>query len=658
MAKIDKKVGELERLGPEKREVLVLGVEALGFDELPLEKKVLAYYLYRAAIAGDSIMYMQSHRDALEIKQLLEAVVTHSNGLPDRVRTAIHNHLKLIWIHHGQYHHYNHTKFVPIDLTIDDLREAVRIAVNNGAAIKTRPGENVTEKLDRLERSIFDSDFEPIQTNQSEGEDIVATSAVNFWDPDVTNADLEKLPPEWRSKLNVRFSKKDGKIIPEEYRIGGLYGRELETVSHFLRLALPYTESPEQKAAIESLLEYYLTGDENLFREHSIHWLKSDTEIDFLNGFIEQYKDPRGIIGNFEANVSFVSESTLLNRLAENAQYFEKRMPWPDRYKRERIPKPVANVVNVIIETGDAGPVSPAAYNLPNYNDIRRDYGSKNVVLLNIENTRSQKIFEQSVNEFFLPEYRENVLRYGNTTARPLEVYMHEIIGHGSGRPDPSIKSDPRTVLGRAYSALEECRADLVALYHISDPKLAESGAFKKAEQRNVVETLYITYLQGWLSRYDRLQDLEVREAHNIGSQVILMYLVENGGDPNKDYGVDVIEKDGDYFIKIRDFEKAREGCGHLLGTLQVIKSTGDQEAAYRLFDRFGTKVNPKWKSNITARKEKLNLPKMKAFVFPHLKPVIENGEIADVEIHHDENLTAQMLRFSRLQHETDIEAD
>ncbi len=658
MEKEQKMTGELERLGPGGRDVLVLGAEAPGFEALPVEKKILAYYLYRAAIAGDTIMYMQTHRDALEIKTLFEALYTHSEGLDPAIKAAIHEYIKLIWIHHGQYHHYNHMKIVPRGFTMKELRTAVSVALENGAEIETRAGETVDAKLKRLERSIFDPLFEKFQANQSAGEDIIATSAVNFWDPGVTITDLESLQPYWKSKINVRFAKRDGEIIPEVYRIGGLYSRELETVSHFLRLALPYAEAPEQRSAIESLLEYYRTGDEELFRQHSIFWLKADTQIDFLNGFIEQYMDPRGIIANFEGNVSFVAESGLLNRFAENAHYFEERMPWPDRYKRKNFPKPVANVVNVLVETGDGGPVSPAAYNLPNYNDLRRDFGSKNVILLNIENTRSQKIFEKTVRAFYLPEYQENVLRYSHTKARPLEVYMHEIIGHGSGQPDPSLDADPRTALGDTYSALEECRADLAALYHVSDPKLIEIGAFTEEEQRDVVETVYISYLQGWISRYDRIEGVEVREAHNIGSQLILMYLVENGGDPSRDFATEVIEKDGDFFVRIRDLDQAREGIGELLGKLQVIKSTGDKRGALGLLNRFGLRVNPQWKSNITARKEKLNLPKMKAFVFPHLVPIVRNGEIADVDIRYDEDLTAQMLRFSRLQYVTDIDAD
>ncbi len=658
MAKHNHMVGELERLGPGGREVLVLGAETKGFEQLTKQKKIFAYYLYRAAIAGDNITYHQNHRYALEIKQLLEAVYLYSDGLEPPLKSAVHNYLKLIWVHHGHYHHYNHSKFLPGDLTPLDLYRVALSAVENGAVIDSLAGETLADKLDRLEPSIFDPTFEPLQTNQTDGDDIVASSAVNFWDPGVTSEDLRELPPKWRNKLNVRFAKRNGEIVPEVYKIGGLYSRELETVCHFLSRAIPLAESAEQKASLETLIEFFRTGDEELFREHCIHWLNSDTQIDFLNGFIEQYIDPRGMIGNFEANVSFTSESKLLNSLAENAMYFEKRMPWPEIYKRKKISKPVANVVQVLVETGDSGPVSPAAYNLPNYNDIRRDHGSKNVILLNIENTRSKKIQEESVNEFFLPEYRDIVLKYSNTIVRPLEVYLHEIIGHGSGKPAIEIKDDPRTVLGRVYSALEECRADLVALYHISDSKLIESKAFSRAEQHDVIEATYITYLQGWLSRYDRLDGLEVREAHNIGSQTILMYLVENGGDPGKDFGVDVMTMEDDYYIKIRDLDRIKEGLGELLSLLQVMKSTGDEKKASSLFDHFGMKVNPEWKANITKRKLKLNLPKMKAFVFAHLKPVLKKGKIVDVKIYHDEDLTAQMLRFSRLQYTTDIEAD
>lgn len=648
-----RRVGELERLGPNRDEVLVLGVEAPGFEGLSREQRLLSYYLYRAAIPGNRIAYLQAHRDAHEIKTLLEEVFLHSEGLDEGLRGAVHEHLKLVWIHHGPYDHYSHTKFTPHALTPEGLRRACEHAVAHGARIPSRDGETLDGVLSRLHRSIFDAEFEPVQTEQSDGVDIVAGSAVNYWDPGVTQEDIDSLAPEWRHKLNVRYARDgDGPVTPEVYRIGGLYGEELERVSAFLQMALPHAESDEQRESIEALLEFYRTGDEEDFRTHCVHWLQSDSPVDYVNGFIEVYLDPRGAIGQFEANVSFKAGGGLIDRLADHALYFEGRMPWPDRYKRTEVDRPVANVVNVLIETGDAGPVSPAAYNLPNYNDIRRDHGSKNVILHNIENTWSRELLEQSVNEFFLPEYRADAIQYWRSVVRPMEVYLHEIIGHGSGVPEPDLGGDPRTMIGRTYSALEECRADLVALHHIADPKLVELGAFEASERDAVVRTAYVTYLQGWFSRFDRVVGAEVREAHNKGHHTILMYLLEGG------FGVEVVKVDGDYFVRVDDPAAVARGIAELLSKIQVIKSTGDRAGAEALFDRFGTRLDPEWKENVVARKRRLRAPKTKAFVFPHLKPIVEDGRVVDVELVYDEDLTAQQLRFSRLETSADPTED
>jgi len=651
------KTGELERLGPNGRDVMVLGLEAPGFDELATDRKIFSYYLYRAALAGDSIMYMQNHRHAFEIKRMLEALFTSQAEIRDQTRESIHDYLKYFWIHHGNYHHGTHTKFLPNTLTPEALRKAATIAVTNGTDLELG-SETLDEKLSRLEKTIFDPEYEALQSNQQRGADIVATSAVNFYDPGLTDDDIDALDPVWKSKINVRFKKENGTAVPESFMIGGAYGPELETVAHFLQLATPHAESDDQRKALELLIKFYESGDEEVFRSHSVHWLKSDTTIDFLNGFIEQYIDPRGVIANFEGNVSFAAGTSIADRLADCALYFEKKMPWPDTYKRTQIERPVAKVVNVIVESGDAGPVSPAAYNLPNYNDIRRDHGSKNVMFLNVENSRSMDLFKKMVNEFYLPEYRENQLKHRIKVIRPLEVYLHEIIGHGSGQPDRMLNADPRTALGRVYSPLEECRADLVALYHMSDPKLAEIGAFEPGEQESIVEAAYVSYTQGWMTMYDRIDGYQVREAHNQGHQLILMYLLEGGGDPNKDFGIRVIEQDGNFFVKIDDPAKVRDGVGELLGKLQVMKSTGDVAGAAELFDHFAANVTPEWKDNMIERLGKLNIPKLKAFVFPRLTPVMKDGEVADVQMLNDEDLTEQHLRISRLRHSTDIGND
>ena len=651
------RLGELERIGPDGRDALVVGVEAPGFEDLAGREKRFLYLMSRAAIAGNAIAFHQSHRDADDIVRLLEACFAEAHGLDPAIREALHEYLKLIWIHHGPYHHHTHAKFTPPRLTPAMLDVAVRHALSRKATLPARAGESPDAMLARLQKSIFDAEYEPVQTNQSAGVDIVATSAVNYYDRGVTKADVDALSA-WRERVNVRFALRDGVVVPEVLRIGGVFGRELETISHFLSLALPHAENDEQRAAIRSLLEFYATGDERHFREHMIHWLKSDARVDYLNGFIESYLDPRGVIAQFEGNASFRAGGGAIERIAANAPYFEAKMPWPDAYKRTDVTRPVATIVNVVVETGDAGPVSPAAYNLPNYNDIRRDHGSKNVILHNVENTRTEGLEQAVVHEFFLPEYRDAVLALSHTLVRPLKVYLHEIIGHGSGRPDPSLGNvDPRARLGRVYSSLEEARADLVALYHIGDPKLSEIGAYDASMRDLVVETAFVSYLQGWVSRMDRVEGFEVREAHDRGHHCILMWLVR-GGESRKNYGVEVIAVEGDYFVRVTDVDRAHEGVGDLLTRLQIIKSTGDAEGAHRIFDQFGTQLDPAWKANIAARRERLRLPKLKAFVFPHLTPVLRGDEIVDVRLAYDEDLTAQQLRFRRLENSRSIVED
>lgn len=648
-------IGELERLGPDGSDYLVLGVEAPNFEDLSLNEQKLAYFLYRAAIAGNDILYLQNHRYALEIKNMLETTYLNAQGLDDETVNAVHDYLKYIWINHGQYQHRSHEKFVPNTLTFAMLQKAVQQAQQNGAEFSLKEGETVEQKLNRLRPHIFDKDTEPILVNQREGVDIIAQSDVNLYDPGITEKELLQVPDFWRTKVNVRFAKEDGKVVPEEYKVDGVYSAYLETIVYWLNQALPYAESQQQANGLRALIDYYKTGDEQLFREYSIDWLKSNTTVDYLNGFIEQYMDPRGVIGQFEANVSYVADSKLVNALAENALYFEKRMPWPDKYKRTEIEKPVANVVNVLVETGDSGPISPAAYNLPNYNDIRKDYGSKNIIIYNVENARSDKIQDAIIKEFYLPEYRDLYKKY-KPVARRWLVYMHEVIGHGSGQPEADLKGDPGTLIGRSYSALEECRADAVALYHIFDDKLVDIGAFSKDEQDKVALAMYVSYLGSNLISYRRLKSPIIREAHDRGEQLIMSYLLNGGESGDQDYGVEIVQENGNYFIKVTDVNKARAGVGAILAKLQTLKATGDAEGTTQFFEQFGTHANPDIVQNIKVRAERIAIPNYSAFVFPQLIPVAgENQELADVTIQFQEDLTKQQLRFSRWQFNTEI---
>jgi dipeptidyl-peptidase-3 len=649
------KLGELERLGPDGMDYLVLGVEVQGFEALTPRQRVLAYHLYRAAVAGNAIFTLQSHRHALEILRLMEALHLRADLLEPEAAEAVHEYLKYLWINHGHYDHDSHTKFVPHRLTPEMLRQAARRAADAGTDLEPCPGEDLEAKLRRLEPHIFDPDVEPLQVNQSMGDDIIATSSVDLYAPGMTQELLESIDGDWSSRLNVRFDLEDGVVTPRPYRIGGVYSRDLETVSFFLERALEHAESPDQEAGLRALLEFYRTGEEEKFRDYSVHWLRSRTAVDYLNGFIESYKDPRGVIGMFEANVSFVADSSLIDALADNALYFEERMPWPEKYRRTRIEKPIANVVRVLVETGDAGPSSPAAYNLPNYNDLRRDVGSKNIVLENIEGARSLELQEAVRREFYLPHLQEVHQDHGDTARRWI-VYMHEVIGHGSGQPEPNLGADPAVLVGRAYSALEECRADLVALYHMSDPKLVEIGAFAAEEQPAIVLSTFARYLQGMMVSYRTVKEPEIREAHMRGRQVVLSYLTRGGESGDEDFGVQVVRRDGDYFVDVTDLDRARRGVGELLERLQTIKSTGDAAAAAEMFDRFGSRLDPEIHRNIVERARRLRIPRHTAFVFPRLIPLTENGEVVDARLVSDEDLTAQQLRFSRLRGSREIE--
>lgn len=655
-----KRIGELERLGPKGRDALVLGLDAPGFDALPKSERIFAYYLYRAAIAGNDILFKQNHRDAFAIKQLLEALYAKRSKMPKPLAEHVHDYLKYVWIHHGQYDHRTGEKFAPNKLTFDELKRAAAIAAKHGERFAFLQGATLDAKLAALRSSIFDKKVEPLLTVTSKGKDIIKESAVNLFDPDVTQSMLDALPRTLRDQLNVRFALDGGKVAPQVFKIGGLYDKELRTVAYWLRKATPLALSSEQRKGIEALVRFFETGDEKLFREHSVHWLKSDNRIDYLAGFIEQLKDPRGVIGNWEGMVSFAADSTLLGRIADHALYFEGKMPWPAPYKRKSIKKPVSNVVHVLVGTGDMGPVPWAGYNLPNYADIRRDVGSKNVILLNILQAGSEKDRNKELAEFYLPQYRDVVRRHGKLFRRML-VYLHEVIGHASGQPDANLKGDPRVLIGRSFSSLEECRADLIALYHFGDPKIREFiNATLPGKKRYSAEAwhklelgMFIWFLQGHMIGLREMRGGVVKGAHRRAEHAIYSFVTQ-GGDDKKDYGVRIVKRGANYFVEIRDQAKVRAGIRDLLIKLQVVKSTGNANEANRLFDRFGTNYDREMKKNVQARAKRLGMVKNRAVVYPRLVPVIEKGKLVDVRLVHDETLTDQQLRFSRLAGKTE----
>ena len=658
MPTADRLVGELERLGPGGADFLVIGLEADGFEALAARQKIFLYFMARAAIAGDELLYIQNHRTALSIKRLLETLWRGRERLPRRTSAAIHDYLKYLWVNHGNYDHRSGVKFSPRFLTPKMLRAAMERLARKGETFSFLPGTDVATRFEGIRGAIFDSLLEPSLTVTDSGKDVVAESAVNLYAPGVTQAMLDTLPETWRNRLNARFELDPvkGTAVPRVMDVTWTHGARIERILYFIRKAIPYADEGHQRKSLEHLVEFYEVGEEELFRLHSIEWLRTTSATDFLNGFIEQLKDPRGIIGQFEGMAGFLSDSEMVGRLADNVAYFETRMPWPDEYKREDVTKPVSNIIDIVMGTGDMGPVPWAGYNLPNYADIRETHGAKNVIFRNIMTAGSAQDRDTLIDTFYLPEYRESVRRLGRL-ARDWTVYMHEVIGHGSGRPSRDLKDDPRNLIGRVFSPLEEMRADLVALYFMADPKLVEIGAFPAKDHLELLTTAYVSYFQAFLASYRRFHSDVIREAHWKARQAIFMWLVKGGDDGEGDYGMRVIEERGHVYVKVDDVWKIRAGLEILLRKVQVIKSTADVEGAEALIDTFGTSYDPAWKVSVARRASRIGLATQKAFVFPHLVPKTDDaGNVVDVELRYDEDLTSQQLRFSRLQQGLDLD--
>lgn len=659
---------ELERLGEGGREVLVLGVDAKGFEALRPHQRKFAYYLYRAAIAGNDIAYLQGHRHAMDIKELLEVLYLQRESLEPETVAGIEDYLKQVWVNHGQYRHWDHTKFVPAKLTYPQLQKAVKAAKKAGAQWHFPKGESVDRVLVRLKPHIFDPKVDPVLVNQVAGQDPIKTSPSALYDAGLTLKDILALPAADQARLNVRFARKGKRAVAEPFMIDGVYGEQLSRVAFWLRRASQYVDNETvekevekdgvkvkkmrsepvaaQKKALDELVAYYETGDPARFQEHSVAWVKIGAAVDYLNGFQEVYKDPRGVIGAFEANVSVRQDTEALDKLSQNALYFEAKMPWKDAWKRAKVDPPVAIAVQTLVGTADAGPVSPAAYNLPNGNEFRKQYGSKNVMLQNIMLAESPEIRQKTLEAFFTAEDQALVARLGSQ-AWVWNVYLHEVIGHGSGQADPSLAgADPAVQLGGVYGPLEEGRAEAVALYQVADPKLVEIGATTADDQTALVKAMYLNMLTRQLRANGEMEEATFRGAHHRGRQAILRYLTQ----PGKDFGVAVVDQGGHFFIQVNDVAKARQGVGELLDRLQAFKAMGDKAGAEAFFAEFGDKVEAAWQKDTQARLAALNRPRNTAIVFPQLLPVVEERDgrevLKDVRIESKETLTEQMLRY------------
>jgi len=630
----------------------VLRYKVPGFEKLTLQQKKLLYYLSQAAIEGRDIIYDQNCKWNLAIRRTLEAVYTQYKG--DRSSDdfeALETYLKQVWFANGIHHHYSTDKFVP-GFGQEFFEKAVKSV--DTRYLPLQKGETVNQLLANISPVIFDPTIDAKRVNQAEGEDLVLTSAGNYYDG-VTQAEAEafynkmKNPNDLRPVsygLNSRLVKRNGKIEERVYKVGGLYSKALEKIVYWLEKAASVAENAQQKAVIEKLISYNKTGNLKEFDEYAILWVNDlDSDIDFVNGFTETYGDPLGMKASWEALVNFKNKeaSERTHIISANAQWFEDNSPVDNRFKKEKVKGVSAKVITAAILGGDTYPSTAIGINLPNSNWIRHEHGSKSVTIENITEAYDKAAQGNGFAEEFVwsDKERELMEKYG-FQADNLHTDLHECLGHASGKLLPGTDPD---ALKAHSSTLEEARADLFALYYMADPKIVELKLLPNAE---AYKSEYYKYMMnGLMTQLTRIEPgKNIEEAHMRNRQLIARYVFEKG---QKDNVVEMKKKDGKTFVVINDYAKMRSLLGELLAEIQRIKSTGDYEAGRDLVETYGVKVDPELHKEVLSRYEKLNIAPYKGFVNPVYTAVTDKkGNITDVTISYDESYIDQMLRYSK----------
>jgi dipeptidyl-peptidase III len=622
----------------------VVQVYADGFKDLPLREKTLVWHLYQAALAGRDIYYDQRYSHNLEMRDLLEAIVQSPKaGIDAQTYAEVVKYTKLFWINSGPFNNLTARKFV-LGCTPEALVAAAHAAEKAGARFPLKNGETLDQLLTRLRPMFFDPNVDAMVTNKTPpaGQDILKSSANNLY-VGVSMKELEGFNEA--HPLNSRVVKEGGKIVEEVYRVGGRYGGQIAAIVQHLEAAIPFATEPMAKA-LAALVKFYKSGDTADREAYDIAWVQDKASpVDTINGFIEVYLDARGIKGGWEGLVFYVNreKTSEIQKLAQNAQWFEDHMPWDPKFRKSGVQGITANAIDVVIETGDSGPVTPVGINLPNDQAIRERYGSKSVSLSNVNEAYDKSTLPEFRSEFsWTPEEAARATRW-NAFAGELTTNMHEVIGHASGKVDERLKGNPQAAIKEHFSALEEARADLVALYFLPDPKLVEIGLVTKAEQDDIVRAEYEAYTRNALVQLRRVrQGTQIEEDHMRNRQMIVGWLMANTK------AIDVRTRDGKTYYVMTDPVAFREGVGRLLADVQRIKAEGDYAGAKQLFERHGVHFDPKLRDEVVARVEKLHLPSYTGFVMPRLEAVRDGGaSITDVKISYPQDFTAQMLEYS-----------
>ncbi len=623
-----------------------------GFEQLSLLQKKLIYYLSKATLYGRDITFDQFGRYNLRIRKMLEAVYTNPavNHDTDDFR-ALEVYLKRVWFSNGIYHHYGTEKFQP-DFTADYLRSLLQQV--DARKLPLRDGETLDALCDELFPVIFDPTVLPKRVNKADGEDLLLTSACNFYEG-VTQQEAEefyaqrKADDEKNSRplshgLNATLVKRNGVIEEDVWKIDGRYGNAIQHIVYWLKKAHGVAENTRQQRVIELLISYYETGDLQCFNDYCIEWVgEHEGRIDFVNGFIEVYGDPLGLKGSWEGIVEYkdLEATKRTQTISQNAQWFEDHSPVDPRFRKPHVKGVTANAICAAMLGGDEYPSTAIGINLPNADWIRAEHGSKSITISNITEAYNKAAHGSGFKEEFVIDQETLAIieKYGDK-CDDLHTDLHECLGHGSGQLLPGTDPDALKAYG---NTIEEARADLFGLYYIADHKLVELGLLPDDD---AYQAQYYSYIMnGLMTQLIRIEPgHQIEEAHMRNRSLIAHWCYEQGN------GVVTMEKhEGKTFVRINDYKALRALFARLLAEIQRIKSEGDYEAARQLVERYAVKVDPQLHQEVLERYKRLNLAPYKGFINPVLKPVLDaQGEICDIQVDYTESYVHQMLRYGQ----------
>ena len=621
-----------------------------GFEKLTLKQKTLVYYLSQATLYGRDITFDQFGKYNLRIRKMLEVIYTDM-AIPHDTDDfkALEVYLKRIWFSSGIYHHYGCEKFKP-GFTAEYLYQVLQ--ETDARRLPLNEGETIQQMCDELFPVIFDETVWPKRVNKADGEDLLMTSACNFYDG-VTQAEAEAFYQQQKQQdehqdtppsfgLNSTLVKEDGQIKEKVWSANGKYAHAIRHIICWLEKASEVAENEQQKRVIKSLISYYQTGDLQIFNEYCIEWLKDqDSSIDFINGFIEVYGDPLGLKGSWEGLVEYIDEEAThrTQTISRNAQWFEDHSPVDPRFRKPVVKGVSANVICAAMLGGDEYPSTAIGINLPNADWIRAQYGSKSITISNITDAYNKAAHGNGFKEEFVidKETLGIIEKYGDI-CDDLHTDLHECLGHGSGQLLPGVDPDALKAYG---NTIEEARADLFGLYYIADKKLVELGLTPDEE---AYKSQYYTYMMnGLMTQLIRITPgHQIEEAHMRNRALIAHWCYEKGD------AIKLIQREGKTYVEITDYEELRRLIASLLAEVQRIKSEGDFEAARQLVEQYAVKVDPQLHAEVLERYQRLNLAPYKGFINPQLLPVYDaNGEICDIQVNYSEGYAHQMLRYS-----------